>query len=45
VVFSGGVSTIEDVRRFRQFEAYGLVVGSSLYLGRIDFVEAMKVAA
>ena len=44
VVFSGGVSTIDDVRRFRQFEAYGLVVGSSLYLGRIDFVEAMKVA-
>ena len=44
VVFSGGVSTLDDVRRFRQFEAYGLVVGSSLYMGRVDFVEAMKVA-
>ncbi len=45
VVFSGGVSTIEDVRRFRQFDAYGLVVGSSLYLNRIDYLEAVKVAA
>lgn len=45
VVFSGGVSTIDDVRRFRQFDAYGLVVGSSLYLGRIDYLEAVKVAA
>lgn len=45
VVFSGGVSTIDDVRRFRQLEAYGLVVGSSLYLGRIDYLEAVKVAS
>ena len=45
VVFSGGVSTIDDVRRFRQFDAYGLVVGSSLYLGRVDYLEAVKVAA
>lgn len=44
VVFSGGVSTLEDVRRFRAFDAYGLVIGSSLYLGRIDYLEAVKVA-
>lgn len=45
VVFSGGVSTIGDVRRFREYGAYGLVLGSSIYSGRIDLAEAIKVAA
>ena len=44
VVFSGGVSTLDDVRRFRAMEAYGLVIGSSMYLGRIDYLEAVKAA-
>jgi phosphoribosylformimino-5-aminoimidazole carboxamide ribotide isomerase len=44
VVFSGGVSTLDDVRRFRAMDAYGLVIGSSMYLGRIDYLEAVKAA-
>jgi phosphoribosylformimino-5-aminoimidazole carboxamide ribotide isomerase len=44
VVFSGGVSALEDVRRFRAMDAYGLVIGSSMYLGRIDYLEAVKAA-
>lgn len=45
VVFSGGVSTLDDVRRFRALDAYGLVIGSSMYLGRIDYLEAVKAGA
>lgn len=40
VVFSGGVTTIEDVARFKELGAYGIIAGSALYKGRIDFTQA-----
>lgn len=44
VVFSGGVTTIEDVARFKEMGAYGIIAGSALYKGRIDFSEAKALA-
>ncbi|MBV8879404.1 MAG: 1-(5-phosphoribosyl)-5-[(5-phosphoribosylamino)methylideneamino] imidazole-4-carboxamide isomerase [Planctomycetaceae bacterium] len=44
VVFSGGVTTIEDVARFKELGAYGIIAGSALYKGRIDFTQAKALA-
>ena len=44
VVFSGGVTTIDDVARFKELGAYGIIAGSALYKGRIDFTEAKALA-
>jgi len=45
VVFSGGVTTIEDVARFKELGAYGIIAGSALYRGKIDFTEAKALAS
>jgi phosphoribosylformimino-5-aminoimidazole carboxamide ribotide isomerase len=44
VIFSGGVTTLEEVARFKELGAYGLVIGSALYSNRIDFAQAKAVA-
>ena len=44
VVFSGGVTTIDDVARFKDLGAYGIIAGSALYKGRIDFAQAKALA-
>jgi phosphoribosylformimino-5-aminoimidazole carboxamide ribotide isomerase len=41
VVYSGGVSTLEDVAVLSQTDAYGVVIGSALYKGRINFKDAL----
>ena len=40
VVFSGGVTSLDDVGGFKDLGAYGIVLGSALYLDRISFSEA-----
>ena len=37
VVIAGGVSSAEDVMRIKEAGASGVVIGSALYKGRIDF--------
>ena len=44
MVFSGGVTSISDVARFKELGAYGIIAGSALYKGRIDFSEAKALA-
>ena len=44
VVFSGGVSSIDEVRRFKDLRAYGIIVGSALYAGRFTLEEARRAA-
>jgi phosphoribosylformimino-5-aminoimidazole carboxamide ribotide isomerase len=44
VVFSGGVSTIDDVARFKGLGVYGIIAGSALYRGRIDYAQAKALA-
>lgn len=44
VVFSGGVSSMDDVARFKELGAYGIIAGSALYRNRIDFAKAKALA-
>ncbi|MDY9922227.1 1-(5-phosphoribosyl)-5-[(5-phosphoribosylamino)methylideneamino]imidazole-4-carboxamide isomerase [Methanobacterium sp.] len=41
VVYSGGVSTLEDVATLSQTDAYGVVIGSALYKGTINLEDAL----
>ncbi len=43
VVVSGGVTTLEDVVKIAEMGASGVVIGSALYTGRIDYSEAVNV--
>jgi len=44
VVASGGVSTVEDVRKLAELGAAGAIVGRSLYEGTLDLAEAIRAA-
>lgn len=44
IVASGGVSSLEDVRRLTAMELYGAIVGKAYYTGALDLREAIEVA-
>ena len=41
VIYSGGVSTLNDVKKLSQTKAAGIVIGSALYKGNINFEQAL----
>jgi phosphoribosylformimino-5-aminoimidazole carboxamide ribotide isomerase len=45
VVASGGVATLADIEACRAAGLYGVIVGKALYEGRIDLIDALRVAA
>ena len=44
IVASGGVSSIDDVKKLREIDLYGAIIGKAYYLGAIDLKEAVEVA-
>lgn len=42
VVYSGGVTSLEDVEKLSNLDIYGVVIGSALYKGKIKFSDALK---
>jgi phosphoribosylformimino-5-aminoimidazole carboxamide ribotide isomerase len=42
VVVAGGVSSVEDVQRIKAAGARGVVIGSALYTGKIDFKDLLE---
>lgn len=44
VVFAGGATSLDDVCRFRDLGAWGVVLGSGLYSGKIDLAKAIEEA-
>lgn len=44
ITASGGVSTIEDIRKLRDMNLYGAIIGKAYYTGAIDLKEALEVA-
>lgn len=44
IVASGGVSSLEDVRRLRALDLYGAIIGKAYYVGAIDLAQAIEVA-
>ena len=48
VIASGGLNDLEDIRKLRAVESEGItgcIAGRAIYEGRLDFVQALKVAA
>ncbi len=43
VVYAGGVSSLDDLKILVDTDVYGVVIGSALYRGKIDFEEALKL--
>lgn len=43
ILVSGGITTVEDVQRAREMGARGVVIGSSLYTGGLDFGVAKQL--
>ncbi len=44
VIISGGVTRLEEIAKLRELGAYGVVLGTALYKGEIDFEAACKAA-
>ena len=44
VIASGGVSSLDDIRKLKDAGVYGVIIGKALYTGHIDLEEALKVA-
>ncbi len=42
VIYSGGVTSIEDIKKLSKTGANGVVVGSALYKNKINFEESLK---
>lgn len=44
IIASGGVSSIEDVRRLKEMGVWAAIVGKAFYEGRVSIEEAMRFA-
>ena len=44
IVASGGVSSVEDVRKLAEKDLYGAIIGKAYYTGAIDLAQAIKEA-
>jgi phosphoribosylformimino-5-aminoimidazole carboxamide ribotide isomerase len=44
IIASGGVSSLEDVKRLRGMDIHGAIIGKAYYTGAIQLAEAIEVA-
>lgn len=44
ITASGGVSSIEDIRRLRALDLYGAIIGKAYYIGAVDLAQAIEEA-
>ena len=44
IVASGGVTTLDDVKRLRDMGLYGAIVGKAYYAGTLDLAQAVREA-
>jgi phosphoribosylformimino-5-aminoimidazole carboxamide ribotide isomerase len=44
VIASGGVGSLDHIRKLRELGVWGMIVGRSLYEGTVDLREAISVA-
>jgi phosphoribosylformimino-5-aminoimidazole carboxamide ribotide isomerase len=48
VIASGGLNSLDDIRRLREVEAEGItgaITGRAIYEGKLDFAQALKLAS
>lgn len=44
IIASGGISTLDDIKRLAELDIYGAIIGKAYYIGAIDLKEAIEVA-
>ena len=44
ITASGGISTIDDIKRLRKLDIYAAIIGKAYYTGAIDLKEALEAA-
>ena len=44
IVASGGVSSLDDVKRLRELDLYGAIIGKAYYTGAVELALAIEVA-
>ena len=44
IIASGGVTTLDDVKRLRDMGLYGVIIGKAYYAGTLDLAEAVREA-
>lgn len=42
IIASGGVSDLDDLKKLKEINVYGAIIGKALYLGAIDLKEALS---
>ncbi len=42
VIASGGVSSLEDLRKLKALNMYGAIIGKAIYTGKINLEQALK---
>ncbi len=42
VIYSGGVTSLLDIENLSKTKTFGVVIGSALYKGKINFIDALK---
>ena len=45
IIASGGVSSIDDVKKLREMGLFGAIIGKAYYTGAIDLSEAISIGA
>lgn len=43
IIYSGGITTLEDIKALKELGIYGVVIGSALYKGLIDLKKALEI--
>lgn len=43
VIYSGGITSIEDIKKVSKTDAAGVIVGSALYKGKINFENSLEI--
>ena len=44
ITASGGVSSLDDVKKLREMNIYGAIIGKAYYIGAIDLKDALEAA-
>ena len=44
IIASGGISSLDDLRRLREMDLYGAIIGKAYYTGAINLREAIRLA-
>jgi len=45
IIASGGVTTVDDIKKLNKLNIYGAIIGKALYNNRLDFKDALEAIA